>query len=203
MALDGKKMSKSLGNVINPEEYQTEFGTDALRMGLISGTANGKDFAFPKDKVLAYRNFSNKIWNMVRFLFLLAEEENLSSEEMKSYRPGDSEKDSTDLEMYDDFKELVKSVDKSLSKYRFSDAGDAIYHYMWDKLASTYIEDVKSRENPELKKVGLKNLSYLLINCLKVLHPFMPFVTETIWGEFLEKGLVEKPLLAKTEWPGV
>jgi len=201
--LDGKKMSKSLGNVINPEEYQTEFGTDALRMGLISGTANGKDFAFPKDKVLAYRNFSNKIWNMVRFLFMLMEQENLTAEDLKSFKHGDLAKGTTDLEMYDDFKELVNIVDKSLGKYRFSDAGDAIYHYMWDKLASTYIEDVKLREDRELRITGLKNLSYLLINCLKVLHPFMPFVTETIWGEFFEKGLVEDPLLAKAPWPGV
>ncbi|KKS06543.1 valine--tRNA ligase [candidate division WWE3 bacterium RIFOXYD1_FULL_43_17] len=203
MALDGKKMSKSLGNVINPEEYQNEFGTDALRMGLISGTANGKDFAFPKDKVLAYRNFSNKIWNMVRFLFMLTEQENLTAEDLKSFKHGDLVKGSTDLEMYEDFKELVNSVDKSLGKYRFSDAGDAIYHYMWDNLASTYIEDVKSREDSEAKRMGLKNLSFLLINCLKVLHPFMPFVTETIWGEFLEKGLVNEPLLAKAPWPGV
>ena len=203
MALDGKKMSKSLGNVINPEEYQSEFGTDALRMGLISGTANGKDFAFPKDKVLAYRNFSNKIWNMVRFLFMLTEQENLTAEDLKSFKHGDLVKGSTDLEMYEDFKELVNSVDKSLGKYRFSDAGDAIYHYMWDKLASTYIEDVKSREDSEARRMGLKNLSYLLINCLKVLHPFMPFVTETIWGEFMEKGLVNEPLLAKAPWPGV
>src|SRR3990167_2997811 len=72
-ALDGKKMSKSLGNVINPEEYQQEFGTDALRMGLISGTANGKDFNFPRDKVLSYRNFSNKIWNIARFIQIMFE----------------------------------------------------------------------------------------------------------------------------------
>jgi len=70
-ALDGRKMSKSLGNVINPEEYQAEFGTDALRMGLISGTANGKDFNFPADKVIAFRNFANKIWNMARFMLIM------------------------------------------------------------------------------------------------------------------------------------
>ena len=134
---------------------------------------------------------------------MLTEQENLTAEDLKSFKHGDLVKGSTDLEMYEDFKELVNSVDKSLGKYRFSDAGDAIYHYMWDNLASTYIEDVKSREDSEAKRMGLKNLSFLLINCLKVLHPFMPFVTETIWGEFLEKGLVNEPLLAKAPWPGV
>lgn len=201
MAIDGKKMSKSLGNVINPEEYQLEFGTDALRMGLISGTANGKDFAFPKDKVLAYRNFSNKIWNMTRFLFLMTEEKGVTPEELKNFNPSMLQKGSKDQEMFDSYKELITSVDKSLGKYRFSDAGDSIYHFVWDRLASEYIEDVKIREDPETKILGLKNLSYLLVSCLKLLHPFMPFVTETIWGEFYEKGLTDNELLAKAEWP--
>lgn len=201
MAIDGKKMSKSLGNVINPEEYQLEFGTDALRMGLISGTANGKDFAFPKDKVLAYRNFSNKIWNMTRFLFLMTDENGVTPEELKKFNPAMLQKGSKDQEMFNSYKELITSVDKSLGKYRFSDAGDSIYHFVWDRLASEYIEDVKIREDAETKILGLKNLSYLLVSCLKLLHPFMPFVTETIWGEFYEKGLTDNELLAKAEWP--
>src|SRR5688500_4764579 len=84
-AIDGRKMSKSLGNVINPEEYLQEFGVDPLRMGLISGTANGKDFNFPRDKVIAYKHFSNKIWNMAKFMLMMAENakiEFLSDEEI-------------------------------------------------------------------------------------------------------------------------
>lgn len=203
MALDGKKMSKSLGNVINPEEYQDEYGTDALRMGLISGTANGKDFAFPKDKVLAFRNFSNKVWNMARFLMLLLDEEKVSSEEVLGFKQSGLVQDTIDSEMCEEFKQLVNHVDKSLGKYRFSDAGDAVYHYMWDSLASKYIEDVKSREDRESKILGLKNLALLFVDSLKVLHPFMPFITETVWEELYNKGLVKEELLAVTTWPGV
>lgn len=203
MAIDGKKMSKSLGNVINPEEYQAEFGTDALRMGMISGTANGKDFAFPRDKVLAYRNFSNKIWNMARFLIMLVNEEGLTKKDLQDFKPWNLQRGTTDLEMYEGFKKLVNNVDKSLGKYRFSDAGDFIYHFMWDELASKYIEEVKVRENREDKINGLKNLAYIFSNCLKVLHPFMPFITEAVWGELIKEGLIKGRLLAKTEWPGV
>ncbi len=74
-AIDGKKMSKSLGNAINPDDYLEEFGADALRMGLISGTANGRDFSFPRDKIVGYRNFANKIWNMTRFMLMMMEKE--------------------------------------------------------------------------------------------------------------------------------
>ena len=72
-AIDGRKMSKSLGNVINPEEYIDQYGVDALRMGLISGTANGKDFNFPRDRVIAFKHFANKIWNMGRFILMITE----------------------------------------------------------------------------------------------------------------------------------
>lgn len=203
MAIDGKKMSKSLGNVINPEEYQTEFGTDALRMGMISGTANGKDFAFPRDKVLAYRNFSNKIWNMARFLFLLLEQDGVSSEDVLTFNWGSLREGTSDFEMREGLKDLIKEVDKSLAKYRFSDAGEHIYHFMWDILASQYIEEVKAREDKEERITGLKNLAYLLRECLKVLHPFMPFVTEAVWEEFYTRKMVNEPLLAKASWPGV
>lgn len=199
MAVDGKKMSKSLGNVINPEEYQAQYGTDALRMGLISGTANGKDFAFPKDKVTAYRNFGNKIWNMARFMELLFDDVAKAGGAVKEFAEEMSGLQGIDKEMLAGFNTLVKTVDESLEKYRFSDAADAIYHYMWDDLASRYIEDVKSRED---KEVALSVLQHIFVNCLKVLHPFMPFVTEAIWGELRQtKGDTTANLLAGEAWP--
>lgn len=187
-ALDGKKMSKSLGNVINPEDYAEEYGVDALRMGLISGTANGKDFAFPKDKILAYRNFANKIWNMVRFMNMLTEE--TSPAPFAEIKPAEEDK-----EILDGLNQLIKNVNENLEKYRFSAAADDIYHFMWDEIADKYIESVKNRED---KAVALSVLREVIMQCLKLLHPFMPFVTEEVWKHV--PGAPKNPLIIQT-WP--
>ncbi len=200
MAVDGKKMSKSLGNVINPEEYQDQYGTDALRMGLISGTANGKDFAFPKDKVIAFRNFANKIWNMARFMEMMFDDVAKAGGTVKEFSANMDGLQDMDKEMISGFNSLVKLVNESLEKYRFSDASDAIYHYMWDELASKYIENVKSRED---KEVALSVLRQLFVSCLKVLHPFMPFVTEAVWGEISAIRNDSEDLLIIASWPQV
>jgi valyl-tRNA synthetase len=191
-AIDGRKMSKSLGNVINPEEYMEQYGVDALRMGLISGTANGKDFNFPRDKIIGYRNFTNKVWNMARFMLMMLEEVEdvpFYSEEMGSELKED------DIKIVEGLNELVETVNKNLEKYRFADAGDAIYHFMWEELASHYIEQVKDRED---KDIALSVLRYVYLNCLKLLHPFMPFVTEAIWQEIPKET---DPDLAISNWP--
>jgi valyl-tRNA synthetase len=197
-ALDGKKMSKSLGNVINPEEYQDTYGTDALRMGLISGTANGKDFAFPRDKVIGYRNFANKVWNMTRFMLMMMENEDYKKpEDLPSYstlKPKDLSDE--DKLLIKGLKALVKSVDRNLEKYRFADAAEAIYQFMWHEVADKYIESVKNRDN---KKTGLIVLRHVMINSLKVLHPFMPFITEALWQEIL--GDTKRSDLAISTWP--
>jgi valyl-tRNA synthetase len=193
-ALDGRKMSKSLGNVINPEEYAEEFGVDALRMGLISGTANGKDFSFPKDKVVAYRNFANKLWNMARFMLMMFEKEDIK--EIPEFTDTlDLNKE--DKEIIEGLKNTTKQVTESLEKYRFSDAGETLYHYVWDELADKYIEDVKNREG-EAKKIGLTVLHHAFISSLKLLHPFMPFVTEEIWKVIANN---KKEPLVSSDWP--
>ncbi|HOS88945.1 MAG TPA: class I tRNA ligase family protein, partial [bacterium] len=117
-ALDGKKMSKSLGNVIDPLDYIDEYGADALRMGLISGTANGRDFAFPKDKVIAYRNFANKLWNMARFMIMMMENNNERDfyfNEALNISLSDFDRD-----MLEKMKKLISSVTASLERYRFA-----------------------------------------------------------------------------------
>ena len=180
-AIDGKKMSKSLGNNIDPDEYLEKYGADALRMGLIFGTANGKDFAFPHDKVLAYRNFANKIWNMARFFLLEVEKlKETEGKEPEQYTPEVySTLGVTDKELVDGLDVLIKTVNANLEKYRFADAADSIYHFMWNALASSYIEGVKERED---KDIALGVFHHVFLNCLKLLHPFMPFITEEIWN---------------------
>lgn len=192
-ALDGRKMSKSLGNVINPDDYIEQYGVDALRMGLISGTANGKDFAFPKDKVIGYRNFGNKIWNMARFMLMMFEKVEAG---VPMYDPTTKSAEE-DQKMLDGLNDLIKTVDESLEKYRFADAADAIYHYMWDELAAKYIEHVKDRED---QKIALSVLRYIYLTCLKLLHPFMPFVTEEVWENLKDIRGEDKPLVI-SDWP--
>ena len=182
-ALDGRKMSKSLGNVINPDDYIQEYGVDALRMGLISGTANGKDFAFPKDKVIAYKHFGNKVWNMGRFILMMREQ---YGKEIPILAELDKKKlSSDDKEVIKSLESLVKEVNRELEKFRFADAADAIYHYTWHTVADKYIETVKGRED---KDVALAVLEHVYITCLKLLHPFMPFLTEEIYLKMPHHG---------------
>ena len=196
-ALDGKKMSKSLGNVIDPLDYIDEYGADALRMGLISGTANGRDFAFPRDKVIAYRNFANKLWNMARFMIIMMEnnpEKDFYFDETLNISLNDFDK-----EMLEKMKTLISSVTASLERYRFADAAEMVYQFMWHEIADKYIEYVKDLEGDQ-KTVSLSVLRYIFVKGLILLHPLMPFVTEAIWKN-IPKFDGEPDLLIQQKWP--
>ena len=189
-ALDGRKMSKSLGNVINPEEYIEEFGVDALRMGLVSGTANGKDFNFPRDKVIGYKKFANKIWNIGRFV-----EAGSAKGEVLSAK----NKNTDDEWILEELNKLIKQVDRDLGNFRFADAGEAIYQFVWHEFADIYIEKVKNR-----KEEASPTLWKVLTTSLKLLHPFMPFVTEAIWQELRKSSFAEASedaVLITSKWP--
>ncbi|KKT86535.1 MAG: Valine-tRNA ligase, partial [Candidatus Collierbacteria bacterium GW2011_GWA2_44_99] len=178
-ALDGRKMSKSLENIINPEEYIKEFGVDALRMGLVAGTANGKDFAFPRDRVIGYKKFANKLWNVARFIEPITPKPNSVDNE-------------DDQKILDELNEVIKKVNLYLEKFRFAEVAELIYEFIWHRFADIYIERVKNR-----KEEAAGTLRHVLMNCLKLFHPFMPFVTEAIWQEiFPEQGM-----LVSQRWP--
>jgi valyl-tRNA synthetase len=199
-AIDGRKMSKSLGNVINPEDYMQEYSVDALRMGLISGTANGKDFNFPHDKIIGYRNFITKIWNMGRFI--------LSRIQHAEVPIGNATFDPQQLRLQEEDKQLlnalnqtIQAVDTALEKYRFADAAETIYHFMWHDIADTYIESTKNRTDPE---IALFVLRHVYLESLKLLHPFMPFVTEKIYQVYRAEQLlpdVSTEYLIGAHWP--
>ena len=193
-AADGKKMSKSLGNVINPDEYMEQYGVDALRMGLIAGTATGKDFSFPKDKIVGYRNFGNKLWNMARFYLMMSEQ---YGKEIGWYEPDMKGLSESDKDMLTQLNTAITSVDDLLSKFRFAEAGDTIYHFMWDSVAAKYLEEVKGRED---LGVALSILRHIILTGLKLLHPFMPFVTEAIWKEMPKE---KEEMLIGAKWPTV
>ena len=171
-----KKMSKSKGNVINPLDVTQTYGTDALRMALLVGNTPGQDTALAENKIKAYKLFANKIWNIARFV--------LSRE-----RNGE-----INLEIKEEFNALAKDVTEDIEHYRVYLAAEKLYHYVWDRFAAQIIEDSKGK--PEYGET----LYYILENSLKLLHPFMPFVTEEIWSSFA-KASEDKRLLMIESWP--
>lgn len=189
----GKKMSKSKGNVINPIEMVDKYGADALRMALVYGVAPASDVVVSEDKIRAMRNFSNKIWNMARFMNIILER---SNKKVPFYSKELERKlQKNDKEIIKDLNKTIKKVNVSLEKYRFSDASEAIYHFMWDELASKYLESIKDRKD---KEISLSVFRHVYINSLKLLHPFMPFVTEAIWQQIPKK--FNSPLIS-SKWP--
>lgn len=191
-AIDGRKMSKSLGNQINPDDYIQEYGVDALRMGLISGTANGRDFNFPKDKIIAYRNFGNKLWNLGRFLLM-----NLEGKELVYFSPKMKGLTTEDKDIIKKLNATIKSVDKNLEKFRFAQAGESIYQFVWHEFADKYVESSKERlRNGDT--VSLTVLHHVYMTSLTLLHPFMPFITEELWS--LMPRETTTPLIVSS-WP--
>jgi valyl-tRNA synthetase len=171
-------------------------------MGLISGTANGKDFNFPKDKIISYRNFANKIWNMARFMLYMFDQNNINrySDLIEFSKLNKKELTQNDKQIIKGFKNLKVSVDKKLNKFRFADAADSIYHFMWEDLASNYLESIKNRKDV---LTALSVYRYIYLNSLKLSHPFMPFITEAIWGELKKYRKYPKQLLISSSWPQV
>jgi valyl-tRNA synthetase len=178
----GLKMSKSKGNVINPMELVAEYGSDALRLGLVASRSAGQDQAFSTSKVIAGRNFCNKLWNIARFI-----EDKLG----EGYRTQPPQPTSlADHWIIRELNAAAADIDKQLTDYRFAEAGEAVYHAIWDNVADWFIEASKAQNNPSM-------LAWVLDTSLKIAHPFTPFVTETIW-QSLEW---HNDLLLQATWP--
>lgn len=173
---DGNKISKSLGNNIDPTEMGKKYGTDALRLSLISGMTPGTDSKISEDKIKGYKNFANKVWNIARFVLENSEGTDSSA---------------LDDKLVEEFQTLAKDITLDMENYRFHLASEKIYHYIWHRLADEIIEE--SKKMPEIKS----SLLYLLENSLKILHPFMPFITEEIWSMLPDR----KNLLMIEKWP--
>lgn len=188
----GQKMSKSLGNGIDPLDIAQKFGSDAGRMALILGTAPGTDSKISEDKIKGQKLFANKIWNITRFVLSNTEDVDLSvplTEQDQSH--------------YDAWKKVASEITSDIEEYNLHTASEAIYHYIWDTLASTILEESKvllASDDAKTKQSRQKLLYTLLTESIAVLHPFMPFVTETIWQILPHK---ERPLLMISKWPSV
>lgn len=185
----GKKMSKSKGNVINPLDMIDKYGTDALRMALVVANPPGSDTSLSESKIKGYKNFSNKIWNITRFILSNSEGINLDESKIK---------DSNDQKIISEFKVIVNDITEDMENYRYHLASEKIYHYIWHRLADEILEESKEILNSESseEKISRQNtLLYLLKNFLVILHPFMPFITEEIWSE-----IDSNKLLIISEW---
>ena len=161
-----QKMSKSKGNVINPMGLVAEFGSDATRMGLISGRAPAQSQAFNRGSVIAARNFCNKLWNIARFVEAQIGD-NHQIVDLEPQTPADHW-------IIRQLNDAANNIAVRLEQYRFSEASETVYHTIWDDVADWYIESSKTAINRPL-------LSWVLATSLKIAHPFAPFVTETIW----------------------
>ena len=174
----GRKMSKSLGNGIDPLEVIDKYGADALRFMLITGNAPGNDMRFSFEKVEAARNFANKIWNASRFILMNMDGKNVT-------RPEDRDLAPVDRWILSKMNRLVSEVTENMEKYELGVAAAKIYDFIWDELCDWYIEMVKPRlyntDDAVSQNAALYTLKKVLTTSLKLLHPYMPFVTEEIY----------------------
>ena len=180
----GRKMSKSLGNGIDPIAMIDKYGADALRLSMIIGTTPGNDFRLYDEKIAGYRNFVNKLWNIVRFANLTAE--------LKIVEIPPEAKTLADKWILSRFARVADLVTKKIESYSFSEAGEALYEFTWHELADWYLEVAKIEGNKQ------KILSYLITQLLKLWHPFTPYVTETLWRETFGEAA---GLLMVQSWP--
>ena len=188
----GRKMSKSLGNGIDPLEIIDKYGADALRFTLVTGNSPGNDMRFSTEKVEASRNFANKIWNASRFIQM-----NLTIDKAELPETLALE----DKWILSKFNDLVKAVTENIDKYELGLAVQKLYDFIWDNFCDWYIEIVKPRlqnkDDVQANENAQKVLCYVLSNTMKLLHPFMPFITETIWQALPHEG--ESIMISK--WP--
>ena len=192
MILDenGKKMSKSKGNGIDPLDMIKKYNTDAVRLSLLIGNTPGNDIRLSEDKIASFRNFTNKLWNIIKFSLLLI---NNDTEKIKKIDTTYYQLTLSDQWIIYEFKNLIQEVTKLLKIYNFSLAGEKLYNFTKHSLADWYLEIAKIERNKNVKKIILKNIEEDL---LKLWHPFIPFITEYLW-EIQKK----KKLLMISNWP--
>ena len=192
----GKKMSKSKGNVVNPLELIDRYGADSVRFALIYGNATGNDQSLSYTKLEGARKFTNKLWNIARFINMKQETLN-SKSEIRNNLTIEQLKNETinklDKEWVGKIGELVPEITRYLDSYQFNLAAERLYEFIWHEFADKYIENVKGR----IDKDSFLVLSSLFLVQLKLLHPFMPFVTE----EINEQLSLEKKMLIISDWP--
>ncbi|MFW5986483.1 MAG: class I tRNA ligase family protein, partial [Halanaerobiales bacterium] len=192
----GRKMSKSLGNGIDPLEVIEEYGADALRFTLITGNTPGNDMRFREERLEASRNFANKIWNASRFILM-------NTEDYESNSIEESELNYTlaDKWMISRLNRVTREVDLALSEYNFGIVSQKLYDFIWNEFCDWYIEMIKGRLYQDEDDIGRKTAQHVGVRVLetimRLLHPVMPFITEEIWQKLPGTG----ETVMNTDWP--
>jgi valyl-tRNA synthetase len=204
---EGQKMSKSKGNVIDPIEVMEQYGTDAVRFTLAIMAAPGTDISLSREKMLSYRAFANKIWNATRFVLLNLEslQARLSSgfsiaSAASSFSSRRAELSLIDRWILSRLNAMVGQTNQALEEFRFHEASHGLYHFFWHELCDWYIEFVKptiTEKGQENSKISCDVLIFVFDQALRLLHPFMPFITEELWQRLPHDG----PSLAVQEFP--
>ncbi len=193
----GRKMSKSLGNGIDPVEVIDKYGADTLRFMLITGNTPGNDMRFYWERVESARNFANKLWNASRYMLM-----NLEGFD-RNFKPVKSDYTLADRWILSRYARTVRDVTENLDKFELGEAGRMIEDFIWNEFCDWYIELTKARlydkENPRAKNTALYVLSYVLERTLRLLHPFMPFITEEIWQKVPHDESVRSIMIS--DWP--
>lgn len=189
----GRKMSKSLGNIIDPLDMSTKYGTDAVRMSLIVGTGPGNDSKMSEDKIRAYKNFANKLWNITRFVLSSTEGEVLEKD-FKAFSLDDSK-------LITERDAIITEISKEMDEYKYYLVAEKLYAYTWREFADIILENSKeiiANGTDADKKSRKQFLLHTLAIILKTLHPFVPFVTEEIWKDM---PITDKKMLILETWP--
>jgi len=190
----GRKMSKSLGNGIDPLEMIEKFGCDALRMNMVTGNSPGNDMRFYVERCEAMRNFANKLWNASRYVLMNLEDSAINQ------LPDVNSLEIADKWVLSKLNTLIAEVTENMDKYELGVAIQKIYDYIWDTYCDWYIELTKARlyaDDVQRKQTAIQVLVYVLDQILRLLHPFMPFITEEIWQSIPHEGTA----LIAAEWP--
>ena len=187
----GQKMSKSKGNVVDPLLMSEKYGTDALRFSLVYGIAPAGDIVVSDDKIRAHRNFVNKIWNASRFV-LMKYDEHPDVRATLVVAPLHED----DKEIIKKLNLIIKSTTANLNSYHFGKAAEDLYQFFWHDFCDQYLESTKDRTVE-----AMPTLIKVLVTSLKLLHPFIPFVTESDYQELVAKFNLDEKLLVSSKWP--
>ncbi len=202
LAEDGTKMSKSIGNVIDPIDLIDKYGADATRFGIIWGVTGGQDMRFVKDNIVMGKKFCNKIWNATRFVLIQVQTTNRKPQNY-SLKLKTKSLISSDKKILKALDKTIKVVNKNLNNFEFGKVTHILYDFFWHDFCDKYIESAKLKvqnaKNKKEKEQAIRVLLYVLVTSLKLLHPFIPFITEEIYQTLPIKNK-QKCLMVET-WP--
>ncbi len=189
---EGKRMSKSLGTGIDPLDLIEKYGADATRFGLIYQTFGGQDIRFNENVLVMGKKFANKLWNISRFVLTKTGGDVITDNELN---PNDT--DEQNLVLSNKLNATIKCATDNLQEYKFGEAAHVIYDFVWHDFADKYIEHSKTKNTKDVKII----LARTLTTILKLLHPFMPFITEAIWQELIAQKMTGEKMLMVAKWP--